>query len=241
MFSRSLSALKRLDAFVQCQPSITPYLLQSLSSPPLSLPSKSLTASSSGGVTIANCTPRQLYAANLYTPTASRVLLRLGTFPEIHTPDQILSSLKSAIPDLEAQFNLSSKNLHFRITSSHSTLKHTKAIEERLLTLLQPTPPLPTAPPQLILVRLIRNTLYLSLDSSGSGLHTRGYRSADDFGKAPLRESIASALLLAANYDPEKALIDPFCGSGTLLIEAALQSRPHIHPRLMVGRETGFS
>ncbi|KJF80903.1 bifunctional 23S rRNA (guanine(2069)-N(7))-methyltransferase RlmK/23S rRNA (guanine(2445)-N(2))-methyltransferase RlmL [Photobacterium angustum] len=60
----------------------------------------------------------------------------------------------------------------------------------------------------------------LGLDMAGSGLHQRGYRS--EAGKAPLRETHAAALVLKSGWTPEQALLDPMCGSGTLVIEAAM-------------------
>ncbi|EAS64628.1 bifunctional 23S rRNA (guanine(2069)-N(7))-methyltransferase RlmK/23S rRNA (guanine(2445)-N(2))-methyltransferase RlmL [Photobacterium angustum] len=60
----------------------------------------------------------------------------------------------------------------------------------------------------------------LGLDMAGSGLHQRGYRS--EAGKAPLRETHAAALVMKSGWTPEQALLDPMCGSGTLVIEAAM-------------------
>ncbi|WP_434143409.1 bifunctional 23S rRNA (guanine(2069)-N(7))-methyltransferase RlmK/23S rRNA (guanine(2445)-N(2))-methyltransferase RlmL [Photobacterium leiognathi] len=60
----------------------------------------------------------------------------------------------------------------------------------------------------------------LGLDMAGSGLHQRGYRS--EAGKAPLRETHAAALVIKSGWTPEQSLLDPMCGSGTLLIEAAM-------------------
>jgi putative N6-adenine-specific DNA methylase len=78
-------------------------------------------------------------------------------------------------------------------------------------------------PPQLIIVRLVDNRCSLSLDSSGPLLHRRGYRLAT--AKAPLRETLAAGMLLASDWDLHSPLIDPFCGSGTIPIEAALMAR----------------
>jgi putative N6-adenine-specific DNA methylase len=80
-----------------------------------------------------------------------------------------------------------------------------------------------TDPPQLILVRIVDNLCTISIDSSGSLLHKRGYRLAA--AKAPLRETFASAMLLASGWDIRSPLLDPFCGSGTIPIEAALLAR----------------
>ncbi|MCW6036917.1 RNA methyltransferase [Spirulina subsalsa FACHB-351] len=77
-----------------------------------------------------------------------------------------------------------------------------------------------------------RDRAILSLDSSGSSLHRRGYRPA--MGAAPLKETLASALLRLAQWTPETPLYDPLCGSGTILLEAGLQSL-NIAPGLVRG------
>jgi putative N6-adenine-specific DNA methylase len=82
-------------------------------------------------------------------------------------------------------------------------------------------------PPQLILVRLMSDHCTISIDSSGELLHRRGYRLVT--GKAPLRETLAAGMLLASGWDKASPLLDPFCGSGTIPIEAALMAG-HIPP-----------
>jgi len=77
--------------------------------------------------------------------------------------------------------------------------------------------------PQLIVVRLAGNLCTVSIDSSGDLLHRRGYRLAT--AKAPLRETLASAMVLASGWNTNSPLLDPFCGSGTIPIEAALWAR----------------
>lgn len=72
----------------------------------------------------------------------------------------------------------------------------------------------------MVVVQLSYNHCIVSVDSSGELLHRRGYRQA--VAKAPLRETLAAALLLAAPWDTTVPLLDPFCGSGTVPIEAAL-------------------
>jgi putative N6-adenine-specific DNA methylase len=69
-------------------------------------------------------------------------------------------------------------------------------------------------------VRLVRDQCTISIDSSGALLHQRGYRLAG--AKAPLRETLAAGILLAAGWDAVSPLLDPFCGSGTIAIEGAL-------------------
>ena len=91
-----------------------------------------------------------------------------------------------------------------------------------------------TSLPQLIVVRLVDNVCTISVDSSGALLHRRGYRL--DTAKAPLRETLASGMLLASQWDGSSPMIDPFCGSGTIAIEAALMAR-HLPP----GRQRRFA
>src|SRR5690606_10318035 len=87
---------------------------------------------------------------------------------------------------------------------------------------------------QLIIVRIMRDVCTVSFDSSGAALHARGYREAS--GKAPMRESLAAAMLLAGEWSHASPLVDPMCGSGTIPIEAALMAR-----RIAPGLEREFA
>lgn len=69
-------------------------------------------------------------------------------------------------------------------------------------------------------VALLNDVATLTIDTTGAGLHKRGYRIGQ--GEAPLRETLAAALVSLTNWRPDEPLIDPFCGSGTILIEAAM-------------------
>ncbi|WJE14050.1 class I SAM-dependent RNA methyltransferase [Halobacillus sp. ACCC02827] len=69
-------------------------------------------------------------------------------------------------------------------------------------------------------VAIHKDEVLLTLDTSGSGLHKRGYRAGQ--GEAPLKETLAAALVQITNWHPDKPFVDPFCGSGTIAIEAAL-------------------
>ncbi len=172
-----------------------------------------------------------LYRANLHLRTASRILVRLGmpflarTFPE-------LLEKASRLP--WERFLTPGQPVTLRVTCHKSKLYHSEAVAERLLTSLEarlgkasprlkPAEDDASAPAQLILARIVDDKCTVSLDSSGELLHRRGYRLAA--AKAPLRETLAAALLLASGWDGSTALIDPFCGSGTLPIEAALLAR----------------
>lgn len=77
-----------------------------------------------------------------------------------------------------------------------------------------------TGPIYSILARFKNDVCTISLDTTGESLHKRGYRTeATD---APIKETLAAAMVMLSDWTPEKTLIDPFCGSGTILIEAAL-------------------
>jgi putative N6-adenine-specific DNA methylase len=78
-------------------------------------------------------------------------------------------------------------------------------------------------PAQIIFVRIVRDKCTVMIDSSGALLHRRGYRLAT--AKAPLRETLAASILIASGWDQKSPLIDPFCGSGTIVIEAAMLAK----------------
>jgi putative N6-adenine-specific DNA methylase len=77
--------------------------------------------------------------------------------------------------------------------------------------------------PQLFVVRIVNDECEISADSSGELLHRRGYR--QEVAKAPLRETLAAAMILASGWKPGEPLVDPMCGSGTIPIEAAMIAR----------------
>jgi putative N6-adenine-specific DNA methylase len=162
--------------------------------------------------------------ANLHLRTASRVILRLGSF---HA--RALGELERKAGELPWDDWLApDAPIALRVTSRKSRLYHQRAVAERVAKgagrPFQPSG-LEEAGPgvQLVVVRLLRDECIVSLDSSGALLHRRGYRL--EGGKAPLRETLAAALLLASGWDPATPLIDPFCGSGTIPVEAALKAR----------------
>jgi putative N6-adenine-specific DNA methylase len=120
----------------------------------------------------------------------------------------------------------------FRVSSHSSRLYHQGAIEERLLDAVSRAGGVGApresnesegAGAQLFVVRVVRDEFVLSADASGAPLHQRGYRQA--LAKAPLRETLAAAMLSASGWDPATPLIDPMCGSGTIPIEGLLLAR----------------
>jgi putative N6-adenine-specific DNA methylase len=99
------------------------------------------------------------------------------------------------------------------VTCRKSRLYHSGAVAERLAAVVP-------AGPGGLYVRIVRDRCTLSVDTSGELLHRRGWR--PETGAAPLRETLAAGILRLAGWSPGEALYDPMCGSGTLLIEAAV-------------------
>jgi putative N6-adenine-specific DNA methylase len=166
--------------------------------------------------------PAALYTANLELRTASRVLVRIGSFRAAS-----FRELERRAGRISWERFLAGDTLPaFRVTSRKSRLYHQGAVEERLERIAENgrnEPRTGENGTQLFVVRLFRDECTISVDSSGELLHRRGYRL--DVGGAPLRETLAAALLLESGWDGRAPLADPFCGSGTIPIEAALIAR----------------
>lgn len=175
---------------------------------------------------------RRLYRANLHLRTASRVLLRLGSFRA-----ENFEHLRTRAALLAWELYLKpGQPVDVRVTCHKSRLYHSGAVAERVLAAigdrlgqapaLQKTDDEDEAQnAQRIVVRLWHDVCTVSIDSSGALLHRRGYRLAT--AKAPLRETLAAALLMVTGWPAAveaPPLLDPFCGSGTIAIEAALMA-----------------
>ena len=167
------------------------------------------------------------YRANLYLRTASRVLVRLGQFYAA----EFSELRRKAGRLLWENYLVPERSIALRVTCQKSRLYHETAVAERVagaigdrLGKLSPVHKYQedsgTDLPQVIVVRVVDNLCNISIDSSGALLHRRGYRLAT--AKAPLRETLASAMVMASGWDNISPLLDPFCGSGTIPIEAAL-------------------
>jgi putative N6-adenine-specific DNA methylase len=179
-----------------------------------------------GGVEL-NGDAATIRRVNLESRLASRVLLRLGRFET-----EYLNELEKLTAKLDvAPFIRADQPLAVRATCRKSRIYHSGAAEERvqralarkLGTTLAPARgnlDEDDEPPQTVLVRFDHDVCTLSLDTSGAHLHKRGYRL--ETAKAPLRETLAAALLADAGYRGDAAFVDPLCGSGTFAIEAAL-------------------
>jgi putative N6-adenine-specific DNA methylase len=172
-----------------------------------------------------------LALANLWLRTASRVVVRLGTFRA-----RTFFELERHARKLPwGQFMTAGTPVDFRVTCKKSKLYHSDAVAQRFQEAVAhalgsitvaPMPgeeELEGADAQLCIVRFSHDVCTVSLDSSGELLHRRGYRQA--VGKAPLRETLGAAMLLGAGWRGDTPFVDPMCGAGTLAIEAAMIAR----------------
>ena len=195
-----------------------------------------------GGVAF-NADLKQLYESNLWLRTATRVLVRLGSF---HA--STFYELERRAKKLPwAEFLPPSGKVRVRVTCRKSKLYHSDAVGERVLSAIvgsasrviegnaENTDASETMDAsdddtttsrnseQLFVVRIVNDECEVSADSSGDLLHRRGYR--QETAKAPLRETIAAAMVLASGWKGNEPLLDPMCGSGTIPIEAAMIAR----------------
>ncbi|MGB8212474.1 MAG: class I SAM-dependent RNA methyltransferase [Anaerolineales bacterium] len=214
--------------FAVTAPGLEPFTAQELIS--LGFQLSAVSSQPSEGGVLFKGDLQDLYRANLHLRTASRILARLGnffhatSFPELHERAAHLPWERFITPG---------QPVALRVTCHGSKLYHSEAVarsvsaglDERLG---KPSPLVKAGEPadgrlaQLIVARLVDDQCTVSVDSSGELLHKRGYRLA--VAKAPLRETLAAALLMASGWDKAAPLLDPFCGSGTIPIEAALMA-----------------
>jgi len=174
---------------------------------------------------------RTAYAACLWSRTASRVLLTLAQVPA-NTADALYAGVlelpweQHVSPDGTIAVDFASDtNPAFRNTM-FGAVRTKDAIVDRLREQFGRRPSVdPVAPDLRVNVRVRSEKATVSLDLSGDALHRRGYREQGVQGAAPLKESLAAAMLLLAGWRETAAaggaLVDPMCGSGTLLIEGA--------------------
>lgn len=176
---------------------------------------------------------RALATANLWLRTATRVLVRVASFRatsfrELEQRARRVDWTRVVAPGEAAAL---------RVTCRKSRLWHSDAVAQRVHAavahVLGAAVPLAAAADdeddgddapraQRLVVRVAHDVVTISADASGAPLHKRGWRTA--LAKAPMRETLAAACLLAAGYDPAAPVpfVDPLCGAGTLAIEAAL-------------------
>jgi putative N6-adenine-specific DNA methylase len=162
--------------------------------------------------------------ANLWLRTADRVKLKIGEF-KATTFEELFEQTK-ALPwadyiPVDAEFPVIGKSVKsqlFSVSDCQAIVK--KAVVESLKQHYRVSWFEETGPLYRIEVALHKDIATLTIDTSGTGLHKRGYRVSQ--GEAPLKETLAAALIQLTNWTPDRPFVDPFCGSGTIPIEAAL-------------------
>lgn len=184
-----------------------------------------------GGVSVQGGWP-EVWRANLELRGAVRVLARVGSFMAFHLAQLDKRSrrfnwgavLRADVP------------VKVQVTCKASRIYHAKAAAQRIETALVESHGIPLSPEaeMVVKVRIHDNQVTISLDTSGEALHRRGHKEA--VGKAPLRESMAALFLRQMGFDGSLPVVDPMCGSGTFVIEAA-----EIAAGLQPGRSRTFA
>ena len=168
------------------------------------------------------------YLANLSLRTANRILMRIGEFRASNF-GQLGKKLSSISWELYLKKGVVTT---IEISSRHSRLYHGGAVSEHIEKSIsecfkrissRPEYSNTYPSPQKLFVRITDNRFLISVDSSGELLYKRGIKRHG--GKAPIRETLATAALLLAGFDPAEPLIDPMCGTGTFSLEAAMICR----------------
>ena len=236
---------KRLECFAAVAPGLEPLALAETQS--LGIPARA----EEGGVAWSGDV-RSVIAANVGFRIASRVLVRVAEFEarsfiELERWARRIPWTLSVAPGA---------SVRFRVTCRKSRLYQSDAVAQRLADAVSRVvtgvrteadstgddESLDREDSSLFVVRFYRDRCTVSADASGALLHRRGYRQAT--AKAPLRETLAAALLAASGWDGVAPLVDPLCGSGTIPIEAALSARripPGAHRSFAVERWPGVS
>ena len=168
-----------------------------------------------------------LYRANLWLRTANRMLMPIAEFA-CPTPQALYENVRNVRwrdwMTVDTTFAVDCNCRDSQISHSHyAALKIKDAIVDQFRDAIGRRPNVDRRQPMLrVNAHIVKDRCVLSLDASGDRLHRRGYRrQASD---APLRETLAAAIVGLVDWDSEGMFIDPMCGSGTIVIEATLKA-----------------
>ncbi|WP_170464705.1 THUMP domain-containing class I SAM-dependent RNA methyltransferase [Ruegeria arenilitoris] len=175
---------------------------------------------------------QEVWRANLCLRGANKVLVRLGGFPAVHLAQLDKRSRKFPW----AEFLRPDVPVRVEATSRKSRIYHAGAARQRVEKAITETLGAPIAPDAAlrVLLRIEKDICTFSIDSSGEPLHKRGHKPA--VAKAPMRETMAAMFLSECGFDGSEPVLDPMCGSGTFVIEAA-----EIASGLRPGRSRSFA
>ncbi len=208
----------REEHFAVCAPGLEPYLHAEIRALKFANVERQV-----GGVRF-DASWEDAWRANLELRTAIRVLRRVTRF-EARDEAQLAAGIEAVD---WAQYMHPDATLRVDARSKESTLDHTLYIEQRtkdavcdsLRARFSVRPTVSLDDPDLgIDIHLFRDRCTVSVDTSGDSLHKRGWRRFQ--GRAPLAETFGAACVLASGWDRRSPFVDPFCGSGTILVEAA--------------------
>ncbi|NOD64535.1 MULTISPECIES: class I SAM-dependent RNA methyltransferase [unclassified Ruegeria] len=159
----------------------------------------------------------EAWRANLTLRGANKVLVRLGSFPAVHLAQ--LDKRARKFPWKE--FLRPDVPIKVEATSRKSRIYHAGAARQRIERAISETlgAPISSEASLRVLLRIEKDMCTLSIDSSGELLHKRGHKEA--IAKAPMRETMAAMFLHDCGYTGNEPVLDPMCGSGTFVIEAA--------------------
>ncbi len=165
--------------------------------------------------------------SNLWLRTAERVFIKMGSF-KAESFEELFQGVKK-LPwgdwlNGESEFPVNGKSVKSKLFSVSDCQAITKKAIVECMKSSTGIEWFPEKGPKLpITVALLKDEATLMIDTSGEGLHRRGYRAKGN--EAPLKETLASALVQLSRWRPDQRLTDPFCGSGTIVIEAAMLAR----------------
>lgn len=171
---------------------------------------------------------KEIVKANLYLRCADRIFIKMGEFKAL-TFDSLFENIKKIcwenIISIDGEFPISwVSSVKSKLYSKSDIQKIVKkAIVERLKMAYQTEKLVETGPLYRIKIQAHNDIFILMIDTSGDGLHKRGYRNL--INEAPLKETMAAAMILLSKWKGEKPFLDPMCGTGTLAIEAAMIGR----------------
>ena len=170
---------------------------------------------------------RAIVRSNLWLRSADRVLLKMAEF-EAREFEELFQRTKALdweqLVPLDGKFTVTGTSVKSRLHSVPACQKIVKkAIVEKLKDFYDVETFPETGAQYTVKVTILKDRVTLTIDTSGAGLHKRGYRQADV--AAPIKETLAAALVQLSFWKAGRILVDPCCGSGTIPIEAAMIGR----------------
>ena len=191
------------------------------------------TRARNGRIAVDNCGWKDVARLNVFLRIGERVLWQLGSFPAV-TFDQLYEGV-AALPwrdvmDKDGKITVVTKTVNSTLFAHHSV----QAVGKKAIVSAMGGTLTESGAQFKVELDITDNVVSVNLDTTGAGLHKRGYRILPY--SAPIKETLAAALIDLSVYNPDKTFADLFCGSGTLPIEAAIKAQ-----KIAPGRNRTFS